>query len=69
MLLQGEVTHLGHAKRELKRDLEQLKDQLEQQREYRREQEKRVGGHTPIPHFQSIINCKIYNYSSVITLE
>lgn len=41
--IQGEITKLGHAKKELKKDLEQLKDKLEQQREYRREQERRVG--------------------------
>lgn len=64
LLLQGEVTHLGNAERKMNEDLEQLKDQLTQQREHRRQQERRVG-HTPLPHFQSLINCKIYNYSII----
>lgn len=51
LLLQGKVTQLGRAKRELKSDLDQLKNELDKQREYRQEQEKRVGGCTPIPHF------------------
>lgn len=43
LLFQGEITKLGHTKKELKRDLEQLKDQFEQQREHKMEQERRVG--------------------------
>lgn len=42
-LFQGEITKLGHAKKELKEELEQLKDQLDQQREYKKEQERKVG--------------------------
>nr|XP_046268412.1 cTAGE family member 2 isoform X3 [Scatophagus argus] len=40
--LEGEITQMEHAKRELEMDLDQLKDQLDLQREHRREQERRI---------------------------